>query len=210
MIDQVFDNFRKASESSLQAQQDFFKSWAQQWSSTPLAAPALSGDWSEAQKRWLEATSEALNKHRSLLDATYKSGIEIIEHTFRFTEARSPEDYRRLVEELWRKLTDTFKAQSETQYREINNFYTATVYEKGAEIVRMLKTLIGERDFRRGMDLYFERCDGTAATVEDFLQAFAEIRELHDMAAHFASIVAFNAAATRAWPGKYSHSKACG
>ncbi|MDF2972840.1 MAG: aminopeptidase, partial [Microvirga sp.] len=52
------------------------------------------------------------------------------------------------------------------QYREINNFYTATVYEKGAEIVRMLKTIIGEEDFRRGMDLYFERCDGTAATVE--------------------------------------------
>ncbi len=51
-------------------------------------------------------------------------------------------------------------------YHEINNFYTATVYEKGAEIVRMLKTLIGEADFRRGMDLYFERFDGTAATVE--------------------------------------------
>ena len=62
-----------------------------------------------------------------------------------------------------------------TQYREINNFYTATVYEKGAEIVRMLKTIIGDEDFRRGMDLYFERCDGTAATVEDFLGAFAEV-----------------------------------
>ena len=61
------------------------------------------------------------------------------------------------------------------QYREINNFYTATVYEKGAEIVRMLKTIIGEDDFRRGMDLYFARCDGTAATVEDFLNAFAEV-----------------------------------
>jgi aminopeptidase N len=61
-----------------------------------------------------------------------------------------------------------------TQYREINNFYTATVYEKGAEIVRMLKTLLGEADFRRGMDLYFERSDGTAATVEDFLAAFAD------------------------------------
>jgi aminopeptidase N len=62
-----------------------------------------------------------------------------------------------------------------TRYREINNFYTATVYEKGAEIVRMLKTLLGEADFARGMALYFERCDGTAATVEDFLAAFAEV-----------------------------------
>ncbi|WP_243367621.1 aminopeptidase N [Microvirga solisilvae] len=62
-----------------------------------------------------------------------------------------------------------------SQYREINNFYTATVYEKGAEIVRMLKTIIGDEDFRRGMDLYYDRCDGTAATVEDFLKAFAEV-----------------------------------
>ena len=60
-------------------------------------------------------------------------------------------------------------------YREINNFYTATVYEKGAEIIRMLKTLIGADAFRRGMDLYFVRCDGMAATVEDFLACFAEI-----------------------------------
>jgi aminopeptidase N len=59
-------------------------------------------------------------------------------------------------------------------YHEINNFYTPTVYEKGAEIVRMLRTLIGDEDFRRGMDLYFERFDGAAATVEDFLSCFAD------------------------------------
>ena len=61
-----------------------------------------------------------------------------------------------------------------TEYREINNFYTATVYEKGAEVVRMLETLLGERGFRKGMDLYFERHDGEAATIEDFLACFAD------------------------------------
>jgi aminopeptidase N len=59
-------------------------------------------------------------------------------------------------------------------YREINNFYTATVYEKGAEIVRMLRILIGENAFRTGMDLYFSRHDGEAATVEQFLACFSE------------------------------------
>ncbi|MFG1381424.1 aminopeptidase N [Xanthobacter versatilis] len=59
-------------------------------------------------------------------------------------------------------------------YREINNFYTATVYEKGAEVVRMLKTLLGEEGFRKGMDLYFERHDGDAATIEDFVASFAD------------------------------------
>lgn len=59
-------------------------------------------------------------------------------------------------------------------YIEINNFYTATVYEKGAEVVRMLKRLIGPKAFRSGMDAYFARNDGTAATVEDFLGAMAD------------------------------------
>ena len=60
-------------------------------------------------------------------------------------------------------------------YHEINNFYTATVYEKGAEVVRMLKTLLGAERFRKGMDLYFERHDGEAATVEEFVQCFADV-----------------------------------
>ncbi|MGZ3292342.1 MAG: aminopeptidase N, partial [Xanthobacteraceae bacterium] len=60
-------------------------------------------------------------------------------------------------------------------YHEINNFYTATVYEKGAEVVRMLKTLLGPEMFRRGMDLYFTRHDGEAATIEQFVQCFADV-----------------------------------
>ncbi len=59
-------------------------------------------------------------------------------------------------------------------YIEINNFYTATVYEKGAEVVRMLRTILGDDGFRDGMDLYFERHDGDAATIEEFLACFSE------------------------------------
>ena len=61
-----------------------------------------------------------------------------------------------------------------SSYHEINNFYTPTVYEKGAELIRMLKTLIGADDFKKGMDLYLKRCDGTAATIEDFIACFVE------------------------------------
>ncbi len=60
------------------------------------------------------------------------------------------------------------------RFIEINNFYTATVYEKGAELCRMIHTLLGPDGFRKGMDLYFERHDGEAATVEDFIACFAE------------------------------------
>ena len=60
------------------------------------------------------------------------------------------------------------------QYVEINNFYTLTVYEKGAEIVRMLANLLGAEDFRQGTDLYFSRHDGQAVTTDDFVQALED------------------------------------
>ncbi|MCF6370496.1 aminopeptidase N [Rhizobium halophilum] len=61
-----------------------------------------------------------------------------------------------------------------TKYREINNFYTTTVYEKGSEVIRMIATLLGPEGFKKGMDLYFERHDGDAATVEDFVKCFED------------------------------------
>ena len=61
-----------------------------------------------------------------------------------------------------------------SSYLKIDNFYTATIYEKGAEIIRMLKMIIGDAAFRAGMDLYFDRWDGQATTVEAFIACFAE------------------------------------
>jgi len=70
-------------------------------------------------------------------------------------------------------------------YIKIDNFYTATIYEKGAEVIRMLKTMIGAETFRAGMDLYFERWDGQATTMEAFIQCFAETSG-RDLSAFFA------------------------
>ena len=61
-----------------------------------------------------------------------------------------------------------------SSYKEINNFYTVTVYHKGAEIIRMMNTLLGPDGFRRGMDLYLERHDGSAATTDDFVSAMED------------------------------------
>jgi aminopeptidase N len=72
-----------------------------------------------------------------------------------------------------------------SSYLKIDNFYTATIYEKGSEVIRMLKTLIGPEAFRAGMDLYFERWDGHATTVEEFIKCFAEASG-RDLAAFFA------------------------
>ncbi|OYX01383.1 MAG: aminopeptidase N, partial [Caulobacter vibrioides] len=69
-----------------------------------------------------------------------------------------------------------------SSYVKIDNFYTATIYEKGAEIIRMLKTILGAATFRKGCDLYFQRHDGEATTVEAFIACFAEAsgRDLSD------------------------------
>ena len=63
-------------------------------------------------------------------------------------------------------------------YIEINNFYTATVYEKGAEVVRMISTLLGAEKFRQGTDLYFDRHDGQAVTTEDFVRAMEDANDV--------------------------------
>jgi len=120
MLDQIFDNFRKASESTMQMQQDMFKQWVSQWPATP---PGAAGNaWVEQvqafQKRWLENATEMLNKHRESLDTQYKAGIRAIEDAFRVTEAKTPDDYRRMVEDLWRKNFENLKGTAEGQVRD--------------------------------------------------------------------------------------------
>jgi aminopeptidase N len=71
-----------------------------------------------------------------------------------------------------------------SSYIKIDNFYTATIYEKGAEVIRMLKIMIGAEAFRAGMDLYFDRFDGQATTMEAFIECFAEVSK-RDLSAFF-------------------------
>ena len=72
-------------------------------------------------------------------------------------------------------------------YEAIDNFYTATVYEKGAEVVRMMQTLVGRSGFRAGMDLYFARHDGQAVTCDDFAQAIADANPNTALAQHLSA-----------------------
>jgi hypothetical protein len=129
MFDHLVDGFRKASESSLQMQQEMFRHWSRIMLS---AAPMGSGgaaDWSNPtyRKQWLELGFETLNKHREALDSTYRSGIQLIEQTFQLAEAKSVDDQRKLVEDLWRKLFDLQKAQAEHQFRDFQTWFEKTV-----------------------------------------------------------------------------------
>ena len=94
---------------------------------------------------------------------TYSRPVQRIQEVRGLRAAQFPEDAGPMAHPV--------RPQS---YMEISNFYTATVYEKGAEVVRMIHTLIGGEAFRKGMDLYFERHDGQAVTCDDFVQAMED------------------------------------
>ena len=81
-------------------------------------------------------------------------------------------------------------------YMEISNFYTVTIYEKGAEVVRMYQTIFGREGFRRGMDLYFKRHDGQAVTCDDF---FAAMADANSSAANHDALTAFEAKQFARW-----------
>jgi hypothetical protein len=120
MQDQVFEAFRKASASFVQMQQDLFKQWTQQWPTVPLEIAGASGEWLQKfQKRWLEFTTDSLNMHRQSLDSMYGAAIEIMSQAFKLSESTTPEDYQRATGDLRRKIFETFKAQSESQLREM-------------------------------------------------------------------------------------------
>lgn len=119
MLDQLFDTFRKASESSLHMQQDMFKYWTQQLNGGASGAAGNTGEWSRTYQKQV---IDLLNKQREALDSAFKTGIQLIEQSFRASEAKSPDDYRKTMEDLWRGLIDNFKTQTESQYKEFQKW----------------------------------------------------------------------------------------
>jgi hypothetical protein len=147
MYDQMLDNFRKAAESTLQLQQELFRSWAQQWNQQAPgtlaglnAATAAAGAGANAgagvdaaraaQKRLGETVTDLLTKHRETLDAQYRAGIRTIEDAFKVGDARDPEQFRRLTEALWRQSFDCLKNVAESQARD-----TQAALEKMFDVV---------------------------------------------------------------------------
>ncbi len=122
MFDQLFDGFRKASESSIVAQQEMIKQWVQQWPSASLGAAGSAIERnSELHKRWIESATGTLTRQRELLDSACKAGVQFIEQAARLSDARSPDDFRKLVDDLWRKIFQNLKDQADAQFLEMKN-----------------------------------------------------------------------------------------
>jgi hypothetical protein len=123
MFDQMFDAYRKASESWLQVHQDMLKQGGLQWMSSSPTNAAGAADWNRTlQRRGVELLVEFLNRNRESLDMVYRSMIHLLEQTSRMSEAKSPEEFRRLVEDAWRSWFESVKSQSETQFRDVQTW----------------------------------------------------------------------------------------
>ena len=128
MFDQLVDGVRKATESSVQMQQEMFRNLTRAWTSAAPGDGGGAGDFGRsAQKRWLELTIELLNKHRETLDSTYKMAIQILEQSLHLSEATSLNDSRKQAEDLWRKIFDAQKERAESQLRDFQ-----TLFDKSA------------------------------------------------------------------------------
>ena len=102
-------------------------------------------------------------REHSFCEAMHSASLKRIEDVATLRRVQFPEDAGPLAHPV-----------RPAEYQAIDNFYTATVYEKGAELIRMIAGTLGTEGFRRGTDLYFSRCDGQAATIEDLLAALGE------------------------------------
>ena len=132
MLATVFEELRKASETSMQMQQEMFRHWGQQLLSLTPNSAGSSGEFGKNfQKRWSELAVEGLRKQREALDSVYESGIQLVEQTARASEARSAQELGQMFEEFWRKSLDNLKEQSESQFREFQSWV-----EKSFEMAR--------------------------------------------------------------------------
>ncbi len=118
MLNQLFEDFSKASESSLQLQQEMLRAWTRQWSAGPQSMGLSTEMARNLEKRWSEIVIEMLNKHKEALESAYAAGIEAVEKTFRLTEAKSSEEYQRIVEDLWRQSLKSTLDRTEAQMQD--------------------------------------------------------------------------------------------
>src|SRR5271157_5138025 len=149
MVNMILENYSKAVESTLRLQQEMLRHWTMQWSpfGTQVSELPLTGTstsvsetpataWLEqlstAQRKWAEAVADMLKRHQETLDEQYRAGIRAIDDEFRVGEARDPEQFRRLNEELWRRNCEVLKTAVASQMHDVQS-----VMQKWYEAARL-------------------------------------------------------------------------
>jgi hypothetical protein len=122
-FDQMFETFRKAAESTLEAQQNLFRQWTIAWPqwATGQPFPKLQPPWFEQFeqycKEWTQATGDVTRKNLEICERQYKAGLEYLENAFKVGETKDPAELRKKMEELWQKSFECLKELAETQMK---------------------------------------------------------------------------------------------
>ncbi len=117
MFNQVYENFRKATEATVQLQQEMFKTWFNFWPGAPTNA-AFSGEQvQQFQKKWAEFFGEMVKKQREITAEQFKVGVQNLEKVFHLAESKSPEELRTQSIELWKKCFGDIQQVYEAQFR---------------------------------------------------------------------------------------------
>jgi len=129
MFTQAYENFRKATESTVHLQQEMFKTWINLWPGAPVASPAWGEKVQRFQKKWAETLGEIVKRQRDMTETNFKAGLKNIEKAFQIGEAKTPEELRAKSIELWQKCFEDIRQVYEAQLR---GFETAI--EKWVEV----------------------------------------------------------------------------
>jgi hypothetical protein len=121
-FDQVFENFRKATESTLQMQQDLVRQWTSFWPAFPKPIPPMAEQFQTFQKEWNQTTAELTRKYLATWERQYKEGVESLEKACQLATAKDSAEFRQKVLELWQKSFDCLKELAQAQ---THNFQAA-------------------------------------------------------------------------------------
>jgi hypothetical protein len=130
-FDQVFESFKKATESTLQMQHDLFRQWTALWPGFPKTPPSWAEQAQKFHKDWSQAMTELVQKYQQAWDRQYKAGMQTLEEAFRLAEAKDPEELRKKTVELWQKSFDCLKELAQAQVRDFQ-----TAIEKWMELAK--------------------------------------------------------------------------
>ena len=130
MFDQAFESLRKATEATVEAQQEMYKRWVSLFPTATSYPPAWTEQIQRFQKKWAETVNSLLVRQRDASEAQFKLGLQCIEKAFQLREIKTPEEFRARSIELWQKCFDSIRMASEAQLRE---FQAAT--EKWFELM---------------------------------------------------------------------------
>lgn len=114
MFEQVFENLHKATDSTIQMQQELFKKWVSLWPTLPVTSAVLDQPL-KLQRKWQESVGELIKKQRETLETQFSAGLKGLEDAFHLAEAKNPEELRVKTVELWQKAFDCLRQTAEAQ-----------------------------------------------------------------------------------------------